>query len=139
MEENVGFLAVDGDVACRTRLDRVRGSSDILLLLILRVGLCGFSLDRRLLAQVGVGHGEHWIPHGFHEILPNVLDDDLVTRRGICDCLALGRHQFILVRYGSTILLVGSSILLVNITISLCFVFVEVFDKLLDVRDRVGP
>ena len=139
MEENVGFLAADGDVACRTRLDRVRGSSDILLLFILRIGLCGLSLDRRLLAQIGVGHGEHWIPHGFHEILPNVLDDDLVTRRGICDCLALERHRFILVGHGSAILLVGSSMLLVNLTISLCFIFVEVFDKLLDVWDRVGP
>jgi hypothetical protein len=139
VEENVGFLAADGDVACRTRLDRVRGSSDILLLLILRVGLCGFSLDRRLLAQVGVGHGEYWIPHGFHEILPNVLDDDLVTRCGICDYFALGRHKFILVGHRRAILLVGSSILLVKLTISLCFVFVEVFDKLLDVWDWVGP
>ena len=139
MEENVGFLAADGDVACRTRLDRVRGSSDILLLFILRIGLCGLSLDCRLLAQIGIGHGEYWIPHGFHEILPNILDEDLVTRRGICDYLALGRHKFILVGHGSAILLVGSSMLLVNLTISFCFVLVEVFDKLLDVWDWVGP
>ena len=74
MEEDIGLLAVDGDIRGATLGDRVRRSSDILVVGILRVGLVCGGLDGGLLAQISVRDGQLRILNSFHEIGVDIFD-----------------------------------------------------------------
>lgn len=58
MEEHVGLLAVDGDIAGGAGLDRIGRRRDVLVVAVLLAGLRVFGLDGSVLAEIGVGHGE---------------------------------------------------------------------------------
>lgn len=56
MEQHVGLLAVDGNIACCPGLDRVRWRGNVLGPAVLFTGLCRICLDGGVLAKVGVGN-----------------------------------------------------------------------------------
>ena len=85
MEQDIGFLAVDGDIGGATLDDRVRRSSDILVVGILRVGLVRGGLDGGLFAQVSVRDGQLRILDSFHEIGVDIFDLHLFLGGRISD------------------------------------------------------
>ena len=85
MEQDVGFLAVDGDIGGAAFGDRVRRSSDILVVGILRVGLVCGGLDGGLLAQISVRDGQLRILDSVHEIGVDIFDLHLFLGGRISD------------------------------------------------------
>lgn len=87
MKQYVCLLAMNGNIRGASVGDWVWRRCDILIVLVFWISLGRICLGSGTPAKVGIGHGQLRIFDGFHKVLANIFDLDLILRGWICDGL----------------------------------------------------
>jgi hypothetical protein len=81
-----------------------------------------------------------WIPHSFHEVFPNILDNDFSPSCRIGNSFPPSWFRSILVWFDPALaLLFMLLVLLIDLPISIFLILVEALDKLLNIWDWISP
>jgi hypothetical protein len=81
-----------------------------------------------------------WIPHSFHEVSPNILDNDFIPSCRIGNSFPPSWFGSIFVWGDPALaLLFMLLVLLIDLPISLLLILVEALDEFLNIWDWIGP